>query len=324
MEHSSVVVDGRSPLIQDLADVFSAKKIASELGYFADSEILVKIENKADVKGNDVFFVFQYSTMQGRGSFNDQLLQSLFFIQQIMLCGPRRVVVVSPYLPYARQCENVDKSAAGPFKMIGDFYRAAGVDEVISIELHENLCEKVFSVPLSNIHLDGFWESFLLKKFDSEITRDTSFVEGGAFLKNSLFLSPDKGGRDRVCRLAAMFGAPTAYVEKKRTGYNQSVAMGLVGDVAGRVVFLVDDVVDTASTAVHAADLAIKEGAERVFACFTHPVLSEGAIELLEKSKIEKIWVCNTLEKDVFPEGGKISMASINDYFIEAICRKIA
>lgn len=257
-----------------------AKLIADRLGAafymlddirFADGESIIEIaELSAMMQNKSVSLVFRFDL--AHRSINDQLLHLLFIANKIASCQPVSLDLVTPYLPYTRQGDDI-------FTVLGKFVSAAGVDRLFCGEPHDESCTKRFGVSLHAIPFISLWR---------EVVRE-------AETRNLCFLSPDRGGINRVEALASLFDTTTAFVEKERVGYDKSVARKLIGDVTNKTVLLLDDIVDTGITAVQAAEMALAHGATRVVACFSHGVLSKGAVELLSKSPIEKIWVSNSI-----------------------------
>jgi ribose-phosphate pyrophosphokinase len=184
-----------------------------------------------------------------------------------------------------------------------EFFGIAGIDEIMACETHSSSC--IF--PGYELCLASMWKDVLAKEF-----------------KDFCILSPDFGGLERAMLLASMCNTSVVHVEKKRIAYDKSIALKLVGDVVGKNIVLLDDIVDTGATAVHAAELAIASGAKRVVACFTHAVLSDGAVERLEKSPIERMWFSNSVfcQQDL---KGKIQVVSIDqeiaDFVRGVICQ---
>lgn len=308
--HHAVVVAAHDI---DLAKSFAKKQnldfVGVEKDRFADTESIIRIEEPVLLKNRLVFLFYRFSCAHvsfAKGArINDQLLEFLLMAHQCKTYGAQKIVAVLPYLPYSRQSKDVTDQVAGPFEAAGLCFKAVGIDSVVSCELHETrvreqLPTSVFSLPVHQILFDTVWKTVL---------EDASIEH--ASMEQSCFLSPDSGGIERVRRVARLCGSDNiAHVEKKRVSHDVSIASKLVGDVAGKTVVLVDDIVDTAITAVNAVDIALEHGAKRVVACFCHPVLSAGAIERLESSALEKVWVCNTLDTGS-PGTGKSSKISV-------------
>jgi len=293
-KHSVAVVARECALAKHLAASLEVDFVSVELKQFADAESIIKLSDERHASGRLVFLVYQFSFSR---SINDQLLEFLLLAHHVKTCGAEQIVAVVPYLPYARQCKDVDNKHVGPLQAVGRLFKSVEIDYVIACDLHEVLCESLFPVSLRQISLENVWAHLLKNEFpDEEI----------------VLLSPDHGGLKRVEHVAKILGKESiAHVEKKRVGYDESVALKFVGDVQDRTVVILDDIVDTGSTAIHAAQMAQERGAKKVVACFSHAVLSKDAVVLLEKSCIEKIWVTNSI-LDIKP-GKKMTILPIEE-----------
>lgn len=293
------------PLPKALAGCFGAEVVQVEVGHFADGESLIGLSDASVVKGRTALVVAPFGFRETDSPLNDQLMQLIFLLHQVKLCGPTKMFLVAPYLPYSRQVKNVDDSRIGPLEALGGCFSSVGVDGLFSCELHDDLCKSVLKIPLHGFDLHSVWADVLREELDSE--------------EEFCFLSPDRGGVERTKRVAELFGKESAYVEKKRVDYDKSVAVKLTGDVRGKSVVLIDDIIDTGLTTVHAAQLVMDNGAKRVLCCFAHAILSKGARELLKKDFIEKIWVTNSLFLDQDKFAAKITVVSIESYITEYV-----
>lgn len=269
------------------------------------------------MEGKTVLLVAEFSFYSDL-SVNDQFLEVLFLAHHLSLGKPKRVVLVLPYMPYGRQLKDTRNDLPGPLVAVGRFCQSIGIDQVITAEFHESGfsesrfvesdCELIGGMALTSICLDAVWKDVLQSYFSPDEQ------------KNLFFLSPDKGGTERAKRVAVELFASNdwGYVEKVRTGADQSEIKALHGDVAGKIVVLVDDIVDTGTTIVHAVDKVLAEGATRVVGCFYHPVFSEGCQEKLEASKLERAWVCDTITGD---KASKIEVVSVMNRLAEAVAK---
>ncbi|MCK4517977.1 ribose-phosphate pyrophosphokinase [Candidatus Babeliales bacterium] len=296
-----IVADKRLPLVQSLAQHFGVEIIHADLNSFADTESIIQVENPERIKGKLVLLVPQFSFSS---SINDQLMQVLLLAHQVKAHRAIGIVCLMPYLAYARQCRSVDGAYIGSLQAIGLFCKAVGIDHVFACETHEALCVSTFPLPLHDISLTELWYETLRK----DLSPDD--------LKNSCFVSPDRGGIDRAKQLAKKFDSPWAFVEKKRVEFDRSVAVNLVGDVEGKVVIIIDDIVDTGRTAVEATRLVLKNGATKVLGCFSHAVLSGDSVVCLEKSSIERIWLTNSVALSNVVLGEKFNSISIDNIVI--------
>ena len=307
-----VIGDSDLTLVKEIANYFGVKPVHSVYNKFADTESLVDLTDGKNFKDKLVFIISQFSFPFLRddpemGSINDQLAQVFFSAHQINAHRAKHIVLISPYLPYSRQSRSVSGAYIGPLQAVGLFSKVVGIKDVVSCELHEDLCKSIFPLPLHAICLKDIWYKVISQNF----TLDE--------IGNACFLSPDRGGVERVKRLAKAFGADWAFVEKKRVAKDKSVALRLVGDVKDKFVILVDDIVDTGRTAVEASNMAMKKGAKSIVSCFTHGIFSEDAIDIIEESDIEKVWVSNSVFIGDVKLGSKFSVVSINDLIIDFI-----
>ncbi len=207
-------------------------------------------------------------------------MEILFLIGQLKILKPDSISVVFPYLPYSRQLKDVVSIDSGPLSTLKKLLDSVGVNKIICSDAHEKLDF------VDSMEVIDFWENVLLREFRKEE------------LSKFCFLSPDKGGIERARNLAQRFGSVIAITDKKRVGYNKTEVVSIDEKVIGKTVVLVDDMIDSGSTAVKAISKACDMGAKRVFALACHPILSSGAVEKLDKCCVEKVWLCNTVLLD--------------------------
>ncbi|MBP6746692.1 ribose-phosphate pyrophosphokinase [bacterium] len=285
-----------------------AKEVADHLGLpltpikikpFSDGEIYVQLQES--VRGMDCFIIQPTCT-----PVNENLMELLILIDALKRASAGRITVVMPYYGYGRQ----DRKAAGreaiTAKLIADLLTTAGAQRVVALDLHAPQIMGFF-----NILVDHLYASPVLLKY----VRDLN-------LSDMVLVSPDVGGVSRTRAFAKKLDdAPIAIIDKRRTKHNVAEVMSVVGDVRGRTAIMVDDMVDTAGTLVKGAELLIKEGATRVFACATHAVLSGPANERLEESPIEQLIVTNSIPHDMTHMSKKIVALSVAELLGEAIWR---
>ncbi|MBU1007619.1 ribose-phosphate diphosphokinase [Candidatus Dependentiae bacterium] len=301
-----VASDSSFSLARAVAVGFEAELLVLETGKFADTEWYVQFENVARLKGASVFVVGQFEHVSGL-PISDQFMQVLFLAHQSKLHGADRVVVLFPYLPYARQCRDVKSKFVGLLGTVGVLCNSVGIDSIVACEVHETSCCAILQVPLRNVGCETVWQEVLGREL-------------GPRVEGVCFVSPDEGGVERVKRLAQRARAQWAFVKKRRVAHDQSVAIELQGaDVKNKTVVFVDDIIDTGITAVQASEKVLEHGAKRVFGCFVHPVLTPGAIARLETSVFERVWVCDTIRLDEVDLGKKITVVSINNLVVEYV-----
>lgn len=287
-----------------------AKQVAQaagvELGYsevstFADGEIQVEIHES--VRGQHVFLV--QSTCP---PVNQNYMEMFVMLDALKRASASHITAVIPYYGYARQDRKVAPRAPITAKCMADLITTAGADRVVAVDLHAAQIQGFFNVPVD--HLFGI--PTLARSWRETHGTGSEFVA----------VSPDAGGVERCRAFAKRIEASIAIIDKRRSGPNEAKALHLIGDVRDKVAVIVDDLVDTAGTLTQAVDSLLKNGAKRVFAVATHPVLSGPAISRLKESKIEKLWVTNTIPlSEAAQSCGKIETISVAPLLAEAIKR---
>ena len=240
---------------------------------FSDGEI--NIEIRENVRGHDVFVVQPTSAPTNRN-----LMELVLMIDALRRASAARITAVVPYFGYARQDRRV-RSARVPIsaKVVADMLSNAGVDRVLTVDLHAEQIQGFFNCTVDNV----YGAPVLL----DDIERQN--------YKNLLVVSPDVGGVVRARAVAKQLGCDLAIIDKRRPSANQSEVMNIIGEVEGRTCILVDDIVDTAGTLCKAAEALKKNGALKVVAYSTHAVLSGGAIENINKSHLDELVVTNSI-----------------------------
>ena len=261
-------------LAQDIARHLMQPLGRAMVGRFSDGEIQVEIME--NVRGKDVFLV--QSTCPPA---NEHLMELLVMADACKRASAGRITAVIPYLGYARQ-DRRQRAMRVPItaKLVADMIGCAGVNRVLTVDLHADQIQGFFDVPVDNVYaspvlLGEVWK----RKYD-----------------NMIVVSPDVGGVVRARALARRLdNADLAIIDKRRQRANESQVMNIIGDVRGRSCILVDDLVDTAGTLCQAAQALKDEGAERVIAYITHPVLSGKAVERIENSELDELVVTDTI-----------------------------
>ena len=286
-----------------------AEKVAAELSLtpgkadvkkFSDGEINVEIlEN---VRGKDVFIV--QSTCAPT---NDNLMELLVLVDALRRASAARITAVVPYFGYARQDRRV-RSARVPItaKVVADMMVRVGVDRVLTVDLHAEQIQGFFDCPVDNV----YGSPVLLKDIEKQRYNDL------------LVVSPDVGGVVRARAIAKQLDTDLAIIDKRRPQANVAEVMNIIGDVSGKTCLLVDDIVDTAGTLCTAASALKKQGADRVIAYCTHPVLSGPAIERIHDSNLDELVVTDTIPlSEAAIATGRIRSLSMADMLAESIRR---
>ena len=241
---------------------------------FSDGE--TAFELLENVRGGDVFVI-----QPTCAPCNDNLMDLLVMIDALRRASVERITAVMPYYGYARQ-DRRTRSSRVPIsaKLVANMLSGAGVDRLLTVDLHAEQIQGFFDIPVDNVYASPL---LLLDIYRSKYA-------------NPIVVSPDVGGVVRARAIAKQLDdADLAIIDKRRPQANQSQVMHIIGDVAGKTCVLVDDMVDTAGTLVKAAEALKDNGAERVVALATHPVLSGPAIERLETSQLDELVVTDTI-----------------------------
>ena len=266
---------------QDLGQRIAAR-LGIELGdvrleTFANGEIYVRFEES--VRGADVFLVQSTSR-----PVNDSLVELLIMINAAKLASAHRITAVIPWYGYSRQDKKSAPREPITAKLIADVLEAAGVDRVLTMDLHAGQVQGFFNVPVNHMTaLPMFVDHFKER------------VYGGDIAERMVVVSPDAGRAKLANHFAERLGATLAVLTKQRPDHNEAEITLLIGDVAGRCAILIDDMIDTAGTLCAGAQVVKDAGATRVFAAATHGLLSGAAVERLRDSVIEEVVLTDTV-----------------------------
>ena len=261
----------------------------AEHGHFSDGETRYQIlEN---VRGADVFVVQPCCT-----PVNHHLMQLLLMIDAFKRASAWRITAVVPYYPYARQDRKDRPRVAISAKLVADLLETAGSSRVLSLDLHAPQIQGYFNIPVDHLYASPVMVEYFQKKNIGPHT----------------VVSPDAGGVERARLFAKRIDAPLAIVDKRRVDINVAEVMHLIGDVKGRAALVIDDIIDTAGTLVKTAEALLENGATKVLAACTHPVLSGPAVERIIKSPIEEVVVTDSVPlSDAAKNVAKIKVLSV-------------
>jgi len=261
-------------LAQDICRHLNMPLGKASVDTFSDSEIMVELME--NVRGKDVFIV--QPTCQPA---NDHLMEIMVMADAIRRSSARRITAVVPYFGYARQ-DRRPRSArvAITAKVVANMFTGVGINRMMTVDLHSDQIQGFFDIPVDNVYASPI----LL----GDIWRQT--------YPNQMVVSPDVGGVVRARALAKRLDdAELAIIDKRRPKANIAKVMNIIGDVEGRSCILIDDLVDTAGTLCKAADALKEQGAAKVMAYITHPVLSGAAIENINQSELDHLVVTDTI-----------------------------
>ena len=286
-------------LVEEMCDFINVPIGKASVKTFSDGEIAVEIQE--NVRGKHVFIV--QSTCS---PVNDNLMELLIMIDAMKRASAGLITAVIPYYGYARQDRKAAPRTPITAKLTADLITAAGATRVLSMDLHAGQIQGFFNIPVDHIYAMPISLQYIKENMGDDI----------------VVVSPDAGGVERARAFAKRLGSSLAIIDKRRTGPNVAEVMHIIGDVEGRVVLIVDDMVDTAGTLTQAAKALAENGAKKICASCTHPVLSGPAIERISNSHIEEMVVTNSIP--LSEEGqkcDKITVLSVAPLLGEAIKR---
>ena len=290
-------------LAQKVADYIGVPMAKCEVGTFSDGEISVNISET--VRGCDVFVI-----QSTNSPVNDNLMELLIMIDALRRASAGRVTAVIPYYGYARQDRKAKARDPITAKLVANLITAAGADRVLTMDLHAAQIQGYFDIPLD--HLQG--GKILADYFNTKNIEDLVVV------------SPDLGSVTRSRKFANDLNGdvPIAIIDKRRPKANVCEVMNIIGEVEGKNVILLDDMIDTAGTIVNAANALKEFGAKDVYACCTHGVLSGPAIERIENSAISELIVLDNIQLPEEKKIDKIKIKTVAPLFGDAIKKILA
>ena len=297
-EYSIFTCNGNRSLAQEISEQLGKPLGDAVVKKFSDGEIAVSINES--VRGKDCYIIQSTSD-----PVNDNLMELCIMTDAMKRASAGRINAVIPYYGYARQDRTAKARDPITARLVADILSAAGVDRVITMDLHAPQIQGFFSIPTD--HLLG--SPILTEYFRNH---DTG---------NLVVVSPDHGSVKRARDMAQPLGVPIAIIDKRRPRPNVSEIMNIIGDIEDKDCILVDDMVDTAGTICNAANALKERGARSVKACATHGVLSGPAIERIQASAIEEMVFLNTIEIPEEKKIDKFTFLSVAPIFAEAMRR---
>ena len=289
-------------LAQDICKMMGTKLGDAEVKRFADGEVSVSLYET--VRGSDVFVV--QSTCK---PVNDSLMELLVMIDALRRASAGRITAVIPYFGYARQDRKAKSRDPISAKLVANMITAAGADRVLTMDLHAAQIQGFFDIPVDNLLGNPVFVDYYAKKF-------------GDKCEDMVVVSPDVGSVARARAFAQKLHMNLAIVDKRRQKANQCEVMNVIGDVAGKDCILFDDMVDTAGSLCNAAKAIVEVGgANHVFACASHGVLSGPAIERINSSVITEVAFLDTIPAIDPALSEKVKYLTVAPMFSEAIER---
>jgi ribose-phosphate pyrophosphokinase len=295
-----VAGNSNRPLAEEIAGALKISLTKGVVKRFADMEVFVEIlEN---MRGEDVY-VLQSTSFPA----NDNLMELLILVDALKRSMARRITAVMPYFGYARQDRRPGPRTPISAKLVANLIERAGVDRVMTLDLHAGQIQGFFDIPTDNLFAAPVMVRDIQERYD---------------LSNLVVVSPDVGGVVRARGLAKRINVPIAICDKRRERAGESEVMNVIGDVAGKCCVLIDDIVDSGGTLVNAANALLAEGATEVSAYITHGVLSGGAVDKVTRSSLKTLVISDSIQPtEVVKSARNIRVLSIAPLLAEAIAR---
>lgn len=298
-----VLVSGTSnkKLSGKISEILDVDLVDPQLVRFANGEICCELSQT--VRGADVFVI--QSTCP---PVNDNLMELLIMIDALKRASAESITAVMPHYGYSRQDRKASPRSPITAKLVADLLTVAGANRVMTMDLHSGQIQGFYNIPFDNIYASPVLLDYIMENLYSE---------------NTMCISPDSGGVERVRHYAKKMKCDIGLIDKRRVGKNIAKAMNIIGDVKGRDCIIIDDIIDTAGTLIEACKAIMDKGAARVYACATHPVLSNPALERIANcQELTEIIVTDTIPLSKEAEKiSKIKVISTAHVFAKAIQR---
>lgn len=289
-----------APLAAQIAEYLEIPLGRSKISRFSDGEIFTEIQE--NVRGVDVYVV-----QPTCAPVNDNLMELLIMVDALKRASAGSITAVLPYYGYGRQDRKVAPRTPITAKLVADLLTAAGVQRVVSVDLHAGQIQGFYSIPFDHLYAMPTFLDYLKWRYPSE---------------KPVFVSPDAGGVERTRAFAKRMDVDLAIVDKRRERANVSEVMNVIGDIEGRDCVILDDMIDTAGTLTNAAKALKDKGARSVSAAATHAVLSGPAVERIANSVLDEVVVSDTIPlTEAAQKIGKIKVLGVSRLLGEAIKR---
>ena len=287
-------------LAQKIVKYLDMDLSSAEIVRFADGETFAK--SNESVRGCKVFIIQSTSK-----PVNESIMELLVFIDAIKRSSAREIIAIIPYYGYARQDRKASPREPITSKLVANLLTVAGATRVVTMDLHARQIQGFFDIPVD--HMEAL--PILAKHF----------IKYGFHPEDTVVVSPDVGGVKRARGLANWLHTPLAIIDKRRAKANVSEVMNIIGDIKGKKAILIDDMIDTAGTICNAAQALIDKGAAEVYACATHAVFSDPAIERLKNSAFTEVVVTDTIQLPEDRKFDKLKILSTSKMLAEIIKR---
>ena len=295
-----VAGNSNRPLAEAIGGILDLALTRSVVRRFADMEVFVEVQE--NIRGEDVY-VLQSTSFPA----NDNLMELLILVDALKRSMARRITAVMPYFGYARQDRRPGPRTPISAKLVANLIERAGVDRVMTVDLHAGQIQGFFDIPTDNL----FGAPTMVRDIQEHYGVD-----------NLIVVSPDVGGVVRARGLAKRIGVPIAICDKRRERPGESEVMNVIGEVEGKRCVLIDDIVDSGGTLVNAANALLEKGATEVVAYITHGVLTGGAVAKISASSLRTLVITDSIQPtDATRSAPNIRVLSIAPLLAEAIAR---
>jgi len=300
-----MLFSGRSnpELAERIADKLGVTLGEVELKTFANGETYVRYDDS--IRGSDAFII-----QSGNPPVNDHLVELLIMIQAAKLASAKRITAVVPWYPYSRQDKKSRPREPITARLVADFLEAAGVDRVLTMDLHAGQIQGFFNVPVDHMTALPLFATFYRDK--------------GLYGDKVVAVSPDPGRAKMARRFGQMLEADLAIMNKVRPEHDTAEVSEVIGDVQGKVAIMSDDIIVTGGTLIAGAEALKEAGATEVYACATHGLFPGNAFEKISKSVLAEVTVTDTVPIDKLNQPDKINVISVSKLLAETILNVFA
>ena len=300
-----MLFSGRSnpELAERIADKLGVTLGEVELKTFANGETYVRYDDS--IRGSDAFII-----QSGNPPVNDHLVELLIMIQAAKLASAKRITAVVPWYPYSRQDKKSRPREPITARLVADFLEAAGVDRVLTMDLHAGQIQGFFNVPVDHMTALPLFATFYRDK--------------GLYGDKVVAVSPDPGRAKMARRFGQMLEADLAIMNKVRPEHDTAEVSEVIGDVQGKVAIMSDDIIVTGGTLIAGAQALKEAGATEVYACATHGLFPGNAFEKISKSVLAEVTVTDTVPIDKLNQPDKINVISVSKLLAETILNVFA
>ena len=287
-------------LSKEIAKKLNKKLVDIKIIRFADGEVYVEIND--NMRGQDVFIIQSTST-----PVNDSIMELLICIDALRRASAKSITAVLPYFAYARQDRKVSPRSPISAKLFANLLTGSGASRVLTMDLHANQIQGFFDIPVDNLFAAPTFVQHIKKNIKS---------------KKLVCVAPDVGGVERARAIGKRLSADLAMIDKRRSGPGKSEVMNVIGDVKNKICIIIDDLVDSGGTIVNAASALKSKGAKDVYAYVVHGVLTGDAVKKINKSKIKKFVISNSImNMGKIKKSTKFQTISVGTLFAEAMKR---